>query len=48
VKYGPESCPKTLAALGRFAGVSLDPKFGKSETDDIVAAIRKVYQRIRP
>jgi hypothetical protein len=32
--------------LGRFAGVSLDPKFTKQDTDDVVAAIRKVYPRI--
>lgn len=43
VQYGAASCPKTLAILDRFAGVSLDPKFTESDTSDIVAAIRKAY-----
>jgi transposase InsO family protein len=39
-------CPRTIDILSRFAGVSLDPKFTKADTDDIVAAIRKVYSRV--
>ncbi|MCW5966110.1 MAG: DegT/DnrJ/EryC1/StrS family aminotransferase [Bryobacterales bacterium] len=43
VSYGAESCPKTVAILDRFAGVSLDPKFTEADTRDIVAAMRKVH-----
>lgn len=46
VKYGPESCPKTLRVLDRFAGVSLDPKLTEADTRDVVAAIRKVYPAV--
>jgi 8-amino-3,8-dideoxy-alpha-D-manno-octulosonate transaminase len=46
IRYGKECCPRTLDILGRFAGVSLDPKFTIRETGDIVAAIRKVYPSI--
>jgi 8-amino-3,8-dideoxy-alpha-D-manno-octulosonate transaminase len=46
IRYGAACCPKTLDILGRFAGVSLDPKFTGRDTDDIVAAIRKVYPSI--
>src|SRR5260370_33978822 len=43
IPYGAECCPRTIDILSRFAGVSLDPTFTHSDTDDIVAAIRKVY-----
>lgn len=46
MKYGPESCPKTLAVLDRFGGVLLDPKYTEADTADIVTAIRKVYQAV--
>ena len=46
IKYGPQNCPRTIDILSRFAGPSLDPKFTRSDTDDIVAAIRKVYPKI--
>jgi 8-amino-3,8-dideoxy-alpha-D-manno-octulosonate transaminase len=46
IQYGPASCPKTLDVLSRFAGPSLDPGYTRRETDDIVAAIRKVYPRV--
>ena len=46
VRYGAACCPKTLDILGRFAGVSLDPKFSRRDTQDIVAAICKVYPTI--
>ena len=46
IRYGAASCPRTLDILSRFAGPSLDPKFTKSDTDDIVAAIRKVYVKV--
>ena len=43
IQYGPETCPRTIDILGRFGGVLLDPKFTKADTDDIIAAVRKVY-----
>jgi 8-amino-3,8-dideoxy-alpha-D-manno-octulosonate transaminase len=44
IRYGAECCPRTLAILDRFAGVSIDPKFSEADTRDIVAAMRKAYQ----
>jgi 8-amino-3,8-dideoxy-alpha-D-manno-octulosonate transaminase len=46
IRYGAACCPRTIDILGRFAGVALDPIFTPRDTDDIVAAIRKVYPRI--
>ena len=46
IRYGAECCPRTLDILSRFAGVSLDPTFTRNDTDDIVAAIRKVYPQV--
>lgn len=46
IQYGAAACPRTIDILNRFAGVSMDPKFTKRETDDIIAAIRKVYPKI--
>jgi 8-amino-3,8-dideoxy-alpha-D-manno-octulosonate transaminase len=43
IRYGAASCPRTIDILSRFAGVLMDPKFTKRDTDDVVAAIRKVY-----
>jgi dTDP-4-amino-4,6-dideoxygalactose transaminase len=46
MRYGPETCPRTIAILDRFAGVPLHPKYTRREVDDIVAAIRKVYPSV--
>ncbi len=46
IQYGAACCPRTLDILSRFAGVSLHPKFTVKDTDDIVAAIRKVYPQV--
>jgi len=46
ILYGASCCPRTIDILARFAGVSLNPKFTRQDTDDIVAAIRKVYPTI--
>jgi len=46
IRYGESCCPRTIDILARFAGVSLNPRFTKQDTDDIVAAIRKVYLTI--
>lgn len=46
VRYGPETCPKTLNVLNRFAGIPLDPKYTPQDTSDIITAVRKVYPKI--
>ena len=46
IQYGAACCPRTIDILERFAGVSLDPKFKKQDTDDAIAAIRKVYPAV--
>jgi 8-amino-3,8-dideoxy-alpha-D-manno-octulosonate transaminase len=46
IKYGSETCPRTLDILSRFAGPALDPKYTERDTADIVAAIRKVYPAV--
>jgi 8-amino-3,8-dideoxy-alpha-D-manno-octulosonate transaminase len=46
IRYGKQCCPRTIDILERFAGPSLDPKFTRQDTDDIVAAIRKVFPRV--
>jgi len=46
IQYGAGCCPKTIDILNRFAGVPLGPKFTREDTDEIVAAIRKVYPYI--
>ncbi len=46
IRYGAGACPRTIDIHSRFAGVSLDPKFTRQDTDDIVAAIRKVYPAV--
>jgi 8-amino-3,8-dideoxy-alpha-D-manno-octulosonate transaminase len=43
IRYGAECCPRTIAIHRRFAGITLDPKFSKSDIEDVVAAIRKVH-----
>ena len=44
IRYGAGCCPRSMAIIERFAGVALDPKFTRGDTDDIIAAIRKVYR----
>jgi 8-amino-3,8-dideoxy-alpha-D-manno-octulosonate transaminase len=46
IKYGAASCPRTLDILERFAGPPMDPKFTRRDTDDVIAAIRKVYPKV--
>ena len=43
IQYGAASCAQTIDIIGRFGGVTMDPNFTDQDTDDIVAAIRKVY-----
>jgi 8-amino-3,8-dideoxy-alpha-D-manno-octulosonate transaminase len=46
IQYGTACCPRTINVLNRFAGSLVDPKFTRRDTDDIVLAIRKVYNSI--
>ncbi len=46
IRYGPETCPRTIDILGRFGGVLIDPNFTRRDVDDIAAAIRKVYPAV--
>ncbi len=46
IQYGAASCPRTIDILGRFAGVLMDPKFNQRDTDDVIAAIRKVFPTV--
>jgi len=46
IRYGAASCPRTIEILNRFGGVLMDPKFSRRDTDDIVAAIRKVHPKV--
>jgi len=46
IRYGAAACPRTIEIHDRFGGVLMDPKFTKRDTDDIVAAIRKVYPKV--
>jgi 8-amino-3,8-dideoxy-alpha-D-manno-octulosonate transaminase len=43
IKYGAESCPRTIDILGRTGGVLMDPSHTAEDLQDIVRAIRKVY-----
>ncbi len=43
IKYGKETCQRTLDILGRHGGVVMDPTFTDDDCKDIIAAIRKVY-----
>lgn len=46
IRYGPEICPRTIDILGRFGGVSMDPKFSAADVQDVIAAVRKVFPEV--
>ncbi|MDE3166018.1 MAG: DegT/DnrJ/EryC1/StrS family aminotransferase [Acidobacteriota bacterium] len=46
IRYGRECCPRTIDILSRYAGVMIGPKYTRRDTDDAVAAVRKVYPTI--
>ena len=46
IQYGAASCPRTIDILSRFAGVAIGPKYTRSDIDDVIAAIRKVYPQV--
>jgi dTDP-4-amino-4,6-dideoxygalactose transaminase len=48
IRYGRESCPRTIDILARTGGVIMDPNFTEEDLKDIVQAIRKVYTAMGP
>ena len=48
IRYGRESCPRTIDILGRAGGVLMDPNFSDQDLNDVVRAIRKVYLAMGP
>ncbi len=46
IRYGRECCPRTIDILSRYAGVMIGPKYTQRDTEDAVAAVRKVYPAI--
>ena len=46
LRYGRECCPRTIDILSRYAGVMIGPRYTPRDTEDAVAAIRKVYPAI--
>lgn len=46
IQYGAECCPQTIGIHRRFAGITLDPKFSRSDIQDVIKAIQKVYPRV--
>jgi len=46
IRYGRESCPRTIDILGRTGGVIMDPSFSEDDIKDVIRAIRKVYSAI--
>ena len=47
IRYGAESCPRTIDIIDRFGGVIMDPTFTDDDVKDIARAIRKVYLAMR-
>ena len=48
IKYGAESCPRTIDILGRTGGVIMDPSHTEDDLKDIIRAIRKVFPSVSP
>lgn len=48
IRYGRESCPRTIDILDRAAGVMMDPNFSEEDVIDVIKAIRKVYPTMGP
>jgi hypothetical protein len=46
IGYGRDYCPRTIGILGRYAVVMIGPKYTQRDTDDAVAAIRRVYPAV--
>jgi 8-amino-3,8-dideoxy-alpha-D-manno-octulosonate transaminase len=43
IRYGAESCPRTIDILDSAGGVRMDPHYTDQDIKDVIAAIRKVY-----
>lgn len=43
IRYGAESCPRTMDIIGRFGGVIVGPRYSDDDVKDVIRAIRKVY-----
>jgi 8-amino-3,8-dideoxy-alpha-D-manno-octulosonate transaminase len=43
IKYGADSCPRTIDILDRTGGVLMNPMHTNEDVKDIITAIRKVY-----
>lgn len=48
IRYGAESCPRTIDILNRHAGVIMDPNWSEEDVKDVIKAIRKVFVGIGP
>ena len=48
IRYGPDSCPRTIDIIGRFGGVIIGPRHDENDVRDIIRAIRKVYLAMGP
>ena len=48
IRYGADTCPRTIDILGRFGGVLMNPKHSRQDTADIIAALRKVLPAVLP
>ncbi len=46
IRYGAECCPRTLDLFQRTATLTIGPKYGQGDLNDIVAAITKVHQSL--
>jgi hypothetical protein len=43
IRYGAESCPRTIDMLSRHGGVTIGPKYTEQDVADLIEAVRKVY-----
>ncbi len=48
IRYGRESCPRTVDILERSAGVRMGPHYTNQDVQDVIRAIRKVYLAMGP
>ena len=46
IRYGRECCARTIDILSRYAGVMMNPKYTEADTEDAIAAVRKVHPAI--
>jgi 8-amino-3,8-dideoxy-alpha-D-manno-octulosonate transaminase len=46
IRYGAECCPRTLGLFQRTATLTIGPKYGQDDLNDVVAAINKVHEAL--